>query len=900
MEAKIALFASFCLSLAPVMAADPAAALAPNMSGHPQRYVAVDGGFEITNGASVAMRPLYGGHAIDCGRKPVKSVMYAGDDGSVMLSRLPGKKYKPNDGWLRFSAPGDIVARYAWGREQYAWPSAKVTLVRETSADGLLARIEGDASWTAEGEWMCLASEECGSVRYAFFAREGSEADARLARLFRENPEGRFEASAAEMQRVASVVRTRTPDRLLDAALACQCVAADALWEDPCICHGAIGWHNGQCGWRGVYSPVTLGEYGRFRKNWLLYAGAQLPSGRLPNYPWSDRRYNMAEILVDSAMLYWRDTADLAFFRDGAYETVKRHLECERSTYGVEGTALCENWLNAWNTDGKWCNGGAGTVSSSYNYRANSTMAEIARALGKADDAEFFAREAERIRKDAVALLWDGASGVFGEFRDRFGAHMLQSCPDTSSVYTPIDCGLAAPSEAKRMLAWVCREIPYRVASDGSAFLYSSNKLPPFYSTCGLYQEENLNLALACWLSGEPALGWRHLKDSLMPMARGTTAGPGAVSLQLDENLENAGHLDFGDVVAQIPRTVVEGLFGIRPDVPAGKVYVKPGFPDGWDRAEIVTPLLGYEWSRERGVEVTKNPLSLEVVVSERPRGTLPVPEPGEEKTSFGNAKAEGADLSVPPGCMLAGVDVPAFANCDLRRLHCARYTTPWNLPNFPFSKDAGRTVAPDGRSFWEGRKRTKGLVDASGAVSGMPSVPALCVSRFNEFPDRAEVPVGKRARKVFFTVATSTNPNLSWTENVRLCVKAGGRDFRLSLVPPDNCDDWLGYGSGKPYALSGCIVDLGGGAHAIRSAIDLGAEMFVESISIECVANEVIACLLSVEIAQRPGTGSKNQFRTGGYKHVFHFAHRILAKNGVHDWQTFKDLARSCKPEKD
>ncbi len=39
---------------------------------------------------------------------------------------------------------------------------------------------------------------------------------------------------------------------------------------------------------------------------------------------------------------------------------------------------------------------------------------------------------------------------------------------------------------------------------------------------------------------------------------------------------------------------------------------------------------------------------------------------------------------------------------------------------------------------------------------------------------------------------------------------------------------------------------------------------------------------------------------RRVGYKNVFHFARRILAKHNVYDWQTFKDLARSYKPNND
>ena len=42
---------------------------------------------------------------------------------------------------------------------------------------------------------------------------------------------------------------------------------------------------------------------------------------------------------------------------------------------------------------------------------------------------------------------------------------------------------------------------------------------------------------------------------------------------------------DFGDPIGISSRALVEGLFGVQPDLLAGEVRIRPGFPSEWDRA---------------------------------------------------------------------------------------------------------------------------------------------------------------------------------------------------------------------------------------------------------------------------------------------------------------------------
>ena len=93
---------------------------------------------------------------------------------------------------------------------------------------------------------------------------------------------------------------------------------------------------------------------------------------------------------------------------------------------------------------------------------------------------------------------------------------------------------------------------------DGVVFLYSSNRLPLFYSSCGRYQNENFHWALACYLAGEPELGWRNLHSAAEISARGVECGPGTTVCDLDFDLAAPYGYDFADTVAVLLRAVVE------------------------------------------------------------------------------------------------------------------------------------------------------------------------------------------------------------------------------------------------------------------------------------------------------------------------------------------------------
>jgi hypothetical protein len=60
---------------------------------------------------------------------------------------------------------------------------------------------------------------------------------------------------------------------------------------------------------------------------------------------------------------------------------------------------------------------------------------------------------------------------------------------------------------------------------------------------------------------------------------------------------------DFNCTVAMYGRALVEGLFGIVPNLLDGELIIRPGLPSEWQSASIDTPDVGYTYSREGDVD---------------------------------------------------------------------------------------------------------------------------------------------------------------------------------------------------------------------------------------------------------------------------------------------------------
>lgn len=475
-------------------------------------------------------------------------------------------------------------------------------------------------------------------------------------RAFRAAPEKVFAEAVEDNRKLATAIEIATPDPYLDTALSAALLGYDAAWNAPTFRHGAIAWHDSFAGWRVTYAASTAGWHERVQSHMQAFFRRQGNDGRIPAKLENDGIYNMGEELVDQALYDYEWTGDLEPFRNGGFDAIARHLAWgEKHLKTPDG--LYENFLNAWNTDYKWCNGGGGTIASSYYWRANKAMAGIATRLGK--DAAGFQQRTTAIAAAMHSRLWSERAGVYGEFRDSLGLKLLHESPDLSSIYTPIDLGFCDPFESYRMLRFALRrfETIRGLPLDG-ALIYSSEWLPNHYSTRDIYTGEIINTLLALYRIGQ--------SEAAEPFRRALTGsfftgpGPGSTGYIINRDGTSLPHTDFTDTTSMYVRNVVEGLFGVRMQAPENRMIVQPSFPLEWDHASIRCPAVAYRYTWDGATET---------VVIQTPRELRPTIRLRARRAGISTVAINGkpATYGIEPGIGMAWIVMEGPLGTDTR-----------------------------------------------------------------------------------------------------------------------------------------------------------------------------------------------------------------------------------------
>jgi hypothetical protein len=423
-------------------------------------------------------------------------------------------------------------------------------------------------------------------------------------------------------------VMVETPDPFINAAAAALCVAADAVWDEPTgtVQHGAVAWRTRLLGWRGPYAMDALGWHDRARRHLTYWAGRQNTSpvpNRLPppdaganlarsevalhsNGDLSNSHYDMNLVYIDALFRHLLWTGDLEFARS-VWPVIERHLAWERRLFrrpfGPAGLPLYEAYAAIWASDDLQYHGGGVSHASAYNCYHNRMAARLAKLLGK--DPALYEREAELIAHAMREYLWLDDRGCFAEFKDLLGLKLVHPSAALWTLYHTLDCGVAAPFEAWQMTRYVDQEIPHLpvrgpgVPDDESYHVLSStNWLPYSWSINNVVMGEVVHTALGFWQAGRADEACRMMKSALLAgMFMGICPGNVGSMSYLDV-YRRESQRDFADPAGVLSRALIEGLFGVRPDVLAGELQLQPGFPAKWDHAALRHPDLNFTFRR--------------------------------------------------------------------------------------------------------------------------------------------------------------------------------------------------------------------------------------------------------------------------------------------------------------
>ncbi|MFT3830115.1 MAG: DUF4450 domain-containing protein [Opitutaceae bacterium] len=436
----------------------------------------------------------------------------------------------------------------------------------------------------------------------------------------------RFAQAQRHFRQLRQRVSVETPDPFLDAAVGALNVAADAVWDAPqqAIMHGAIAWRVRLLGWRGPYALDALGWHDRARAHFDYWAGRQnsapipatLPpadeaanlarneTGLHSNGDLSQSHYDMNLVAIDALFRHLRWTGDRAF-AERMWPAIERHLAWERRLFrrefGPEKLPLYEAYAAIWASDDLQYHGGGTAHASAYNFFHNSEAARLARWLGH--DPASYETEAALIARAMRELLWLPGRGGFAEHKDWLGLQRVHPSAALWTFYHTLDSAVPTPQEAWAMTRKVDAEIPHLPVRgpgvpEGLEVLSTTDWMPYTWSINNVVMAENVHTALGYWQAGRPEEAWRLAKSALTA-AMYLGISPGNVgSMSYLDVYRRESQRDFADGSGVLSRALVEGLFGVRPDMIAGELVVSPGFPAEWEHASLRHPDFSVRFER--------------------------------------------------------------------------------------------------------------------------------------------------------------------------------------------------------------------------------------------------------------------------------------------------------------
>ncbi|MBN1783156.1 DUF4450 domain-containing protein [bacterium] len=445
---------------------------------------------------------------------------------------------------------------------------------------------------------------------------------------------GLFDQSERSRKQLAGRIQIDTPDPYINTLGGALSMAADAIWEYPSYLHGAVAWRSRLHGWRGIYAADPLGWHDRANTHFRAYAKSQYtspangPSVPDPDNNWARQQekagtalftsgyisrrpgeiskphhYDMNLVFIDALLRHFDWTGDIDLIKE-MWPVLDRHFKWEKRCFDGNDDGLYDAYCCIWASDALQYSGGGVTHASAYNYRANKTAAKLAALIGQ--DPEPFRNEAGKIVNALRSELWMPDKGRFAEYKDLLGLKRIHPSAGLWTVYHAIDSDIADPFQAFQMLRYVDEEIPHipvRAAGlpDESYYTLSTTNWQPYtWSINNVALAEILNTALAYWQTGRKEQAFKIWKSALLEsMYLGSSPG-NFQQLSFYDAFRGELYRDFADPVGVAARTVVEGLFGISPDLLNRMIRIRPGLPREWNHASLSTPDISFNFIREQ------------------------------------------------------------------------------------------------------------------------------------------------------------------------------------------------------------------------------------------------------------------------------------------------------------
>jgi Domain of unknown function (DUF4450) len=458
------------------------------------------------------------------------------------------------------------------------------------------------------------------------------------------SPQAAWNKGMERINELHNRIIVHTPDEKLNTLASVSSSVTDGVWYDPVYVHGGMLWNIPFPGWRTIFGGTMYGWHERVKKEAKYYIGYQnkdsskkfaLPdTSLLYTLQHKDSRfygrghidkdqffYNFQSQFFDQLITEWRSTGDTAL-ENILGPALELHLKWEEECFDPDGDGVYESYINTWPTDCQWYHGGGTAEETSYAFKAHAAALEMAMRQGNSRSVAYHRKKLRLIRNGFFSKLWIAAKGYSGAYREQGGYQRLHEDPWSYSIFLPIDVNLVDHEQAVGSLYYTKWALQNDLMKSGGRRVWTSAWVPGIPTVRELYNGDNYHLALAYFLSGMGDEGYDILKGTFYE---------GAFNGKVPGDLGSSnGGTDFNDCSSMFARVLVEGLFGYRPNYPAGKVIVAPRFPKEWDQASIKTPDVGFSYSvRQQTIHAAVH-LSRQAVID----FYLPIPFSGIKRVS--------------------------------------------------------------------------------------------------------------------------------------------------------------------------------------------------------------------------------------------------------------------------
>jgi len=446
-----------------------------------------------------------------------------------------------------------------------------------------------------------------------------------------------FEKAETQRKIIADRIQIKTPDPYMNTVGGALGIAADAVWEDPSFLHGSIAWRMRLNGWRGAYIADALGWHDRAKMHFTEYSKSQYlepasgPSvpdpktnlarqeekagnaiytegyiSRNPGKISAPHHYDMNLVFIDQVLRHFNWTGDTTYLKQ-MWPMIQRHLAWEKSCFDGNNDGLYDAYCCIWASDALQYSGGGVTHSSAYNYFANKTAAHFAKLIGK--DPKPYQAEADHILKAMNQQLWMPEKGWFAENKDLLGLQKIHPSAALWTVYHAIDSEVPNPFQAWQCLRYVDTEIPHIPITanglEGNYFtLSTTNWMPYAWSINNVGSGEVFHTALSYWQTGRNDEAFKITKSMLLDFLYLGSSPGNFGQLSFYDAFRGELYRDFADGIGMASRSLIEGLFGIRPDATNGKLLIQPGFPSDWNYASLKTPDISVDFKRDQNIDI--------------------------------------------------------------------------------------------------------------------------------------------------------------------------------------------------------------------------------------------------------------------------------------------------------